>query len=180
MTVLHFLTRPEVLFCFGLAAVVAVIGIVLAKVRLTGRIVLASAVMFFGVIIAVNLVLANRAISTFPGIEVANGYIASQNFDKRRIAQENLGWTLVHQYERGQLHLAFADRAGAPVEVDELVVLVGRATAAADDVTPEFTFAEGVYHTELALADGLWMLKVTAKAKDGTLFEQRREFVIRS
>ena len=46
----------------------------------------------FGVIIGVNVVMATKAIGTFPGLEVKNSYVASQSFDKRRDAQEALGW----------------------------------------------------------------------------------------
>ena len=63
--------------------------------ELKGKHVLGIAVGAFGVIIAVNLVMAYQAISTFPGLEVANGYVASQTFDADRKAQEALGWTAV-------------------------------------------------------------------------------------
>ena len=56
--------------------------------ELKGRHVLGIAVGAFGVIIAVNLVMAYQAISTFPGLEVANGYVASQTFDADRKAQD--------------------------------------------------------------------------------------------
>ena len=39
---------------------------------------------FFGVIITVNLALAYSAVHTFPGLEVKNSYVASQEFDRRR------------------------------------------------------------------------------------------------
>ncbi len=50
---------------------------------------------FFGVIIAVNLTMAYFANSTWSGLVVANGYVASQSFDKdlaKARAQEALGW----------------------------------------------------------------------------------------
>jgi hypothetical protein len=45
------------------------------------------------VIISVNLLLAFKAVSTFPGLEVKNSYVASQGFNDRKAAQEALGWT---------------------------------------------------------------------------------------
>ena len=60
--------------------------------QLTGRHVLAIAVASFGVIIGVNVLLAVNAVSTFPGLEVENSYVASQTFDVERKAQEALGW----------------------------------------------------------------------------------------
>ena len=77
--------------------------------ELTGKHVLAITVGFFGVIIAVNMVLAVQAVRTFPGLEVKNGYVASQTFDADRRAQEALGWTLVQTYEAGKLRLVMTD-----------------------------------------------------------------------
>ena len=55
--------------------------------ELTGRHVLAITCGAFGVIIAVNLVMAWKAVSTFPGVEVASSYAAGVGFDARRAAQ---------------------------------------------------------------------------------------------
>ena len=57
---------------------------------LTGRKVLAIAIISFGAIIAANLTLAYSAVQSFPGIEVKNGHIASQTFERDRAAQERL------------------------------------------------------------------------------------------
>ena len=61
--------------------------------QLTGRHVLMIFCGAFGIIIGVNLLLAWSAVSTFPGLEVKNSYVASQQFDERKAAQEALGWT---------------------------------------------------------------------------------------
>lgn len=141
--------------------------------ELTGRKVLAIAVGTFGVIIAVNIVMAVQAIKTFPGLEVQNGYIASQTFDAERQAQQALGWTLTSAYDSKTLSLRFADAAGQPVTVKSLNVLVGRTTEAREDSTPEFMPAGGVYSAPIDLRPGKWMLRVEAVAQDGTLFRQR-------
>ncbi len=57
---------------------------------ITGFKVLMFAVAAFGTIIAVNVFMAYKAVSTFPGLEVANSYVASQTFDADRAAQEAL------------------------------------------------------------------------------------------
>ncbi len=146
--------------------------------ELTGKHVLAITVGAFAVIIGVNLVLAYKAVSTFPGLEVQNSYVASQGFNERKAAQEALGWTLDPVYESGRMSLAFLDRDGRPVEVEELSVLVGRTTAAKDDVWPAFTFSGGVYAADVALNRGKWMIKVTARSADGVLFERRSEVFV--
>ena len=66
--------------------------------EITGKHVLAITVSAFAVIIGVNVVMAWKAISTFPGLEVKNSYVASQTFDADRAAQQALGWTLVPEY----------------------------------------------------------------------------------
>jgi nitrogen fixation protein FixH len=64
----------------------------------TGRHMTAILVGFFGVVIAVNLLMARFATSTFGGIVVENSYVASQEFngwldDARQ--QRALGWDAV-------------------------------------------------------------------------------------
>ena len=141
--------------------------------EITGRQVAVFTVGAFGIIIAVNLVMAWQAVSTFPGLEAPNTFVASQEFDARREAQERLGWTVAPLHENGRVRLAITDAAGRPVEVASLQVLIGRPTSARDDVTPDFAFVGGVYEAPVELAPGQWMLKLEAVAQDGTLFEQR-------
>ena len=143
--------------------------------ELTGKHVLAITVAFFGVIIAVNTVLAVKAVSTFPGLEVENSYVASQTWDKEMAEQKALGWSLAEDYDEAaqELRLIFTDKAGLPVAVKALNVLVGRPTEAKDDVYPDFAREAGVYVAKVPLAPGKWMLHVEATAADGTLYRRR-------
>lgn len=149
--------------------------------EITGKHVLAITVSAFAVIIAVNLVMAFKAISTFPGLEVKNSYVASQTFDDDRAAQKALGWTLTPEYQpaEGRLQLAFTGADGLPVDVRDLSVLVGRATDASADQRPEFTRQSGVYQAAARLAPGNWMMQVEARATDGTLFRQRLNLIVK-
>ena len=147
--------------------------------ELTGAKVFAILACFFGVIIAVNVLLAVKAVQTFPGLEVENSYVASQTFDKDMAAQKALGWTLDYGYSGGHMTLAFRDAAGRPVAVQGLTALVGRVTETAQDQTPNFTLAEGVYTAPVTLDGGRWMIMVEAKANDGTRFHQRLSLVVK-
>lgn len=147
--------------------------------ELTGKHVLAITVSFFGVIIAVNMVLAVQAVRTFPGLEVKNGYVASQTFDADRRAQEALGWTLVQTYEAGKLRLVMTDADGLPAPVVGLDVLVGRTTASNDDQVPAFARVAGGYEAYVTLPMGKWMLRVEAVAPDGTVFRQRLDLFVK-
>jgi len=149
--------------------------------EITGRHVLAFTVGAFALIIAVNVTMAYKAVSTFPGLEVDNSYVASQEFDADKKAQTALGWTLEETYDRskGELTLAFTDTAGKPVVVDGLNVLLGRTTEAKDDSTPAFIYEGGVYVAKAALHPGKWMMHVEARAGDGTPFRQRLNLFVK-
>lgn len=141
--------------------------------QLTGKHVLFIFVAAFSIIIAVNITLAVNAVRTFPGLEVKNTYVASQQFDKRRAAQQALGWTVAGSHQDGVLRLAIIGADGTPVEAAELTAVLGRATQVADDVTPAFIFDGTAYVAPMELADGNWNIRMEAKALDGTLFTQR-------
>lgn len=149
--------------------------------EITGRHVLVFTVGAFGIIVAVNFLMAYKAISTFPGLEVNNSYVASQDFDRDRAAQIALGWTLVPSYDlaAGELTLRFSDAASAPVRVRDLKVLVGRTTEAQEDTTPNFVLDGSTYRANAALHPGKWMMQVEAHSADGTLFRQRLDLFVK-
>jgi nitrogen fixation protein FixH len=147
--------------------------------KLTGGKVLAICVTAFGIIIAVNLVLAYQAVRTFSGLEVQNSYVASQTFDQDRAAQLALGWQVAADVDDGLLTIAFTDDAGAPVEVADLDAVVGRATHVREDVAPDFDYARGRFEAPVELAPGNWNIRLVATAPDGTQFRQRVVLYVR-
>ncbi len=163
----------------GIVAYLGGLGWLLFRRGITGPKFLGFMVGVFGLIIAVNLVLAFKAVSTFPGLEVDNSYVASQAFDSDKAAQKALGWKLTHDYENGELRLSFADKDGLPAEIRSLDVLVGRTTESREDIHPQFTREAGVYVAKEALQPGKWMMHVEARAKDGTLFRQRLDMFVK-
>ncbi|WP_101342202.1 FixH family protein [Cereibacter azotoformans] len=150
--------------------------------EITGRKVLAITVGAFGVIIAVNLLMAFKAVSTFPGLEVQNPYVASQTFDAERTAQHALGWSLAADYDdtAHEITLRFRDAEGRPAAVHTLDVLIGRSTEARDDRRPEFLLRDGAFRTAQELAPGKWILRVEAISASGTLFRQRLDLHVRN
>ena len=145
----------------------------------TGRKVFVFIASAFALIIAVNVFMAVKAVSTFPGLEVRNSYVASQNFDRERKAQEALGWTLRETYAEGELRLAFRDSAGLPVVLGDISAVVGRTTEAAEDVTPAFVHDGADYVAAVDLAPGRWMVLLEASAKDGTRFHKRLDLFVK-
>jgi len=139
---------------------------------LTGRKVLLIMCSAFAVIIGVNLTLAYKAVSTFPGLETKNSYVSSQTFDANRAAQEALNWDVEAYVEAGQLRLSIM-QDGEPVAVDIQSAVLGRATNVAQDQTPVLAFDGRHYVAPVALAKGNWNLRLVAVAEDGTVFQQR-------
>ncbi|QDI76844.1 MULTISPECIES: FixH family protein [Leisingera] len=127
----------------------------------------------FAVIIGVNIALAVSAVKTFPGLEVKNSYVASQEFDKRRNAQEALGWSVYASSAGDQVKLEITDADGNPVEVAKLTATLGRATHVQDDQQPEFAFDGQAYVAPADLGPGNWNIRMVARAKNGTEFTQR-------
>ena len=145
----------------------------------TGRKVLFAFVGAFGVIIGVNLLMAYYAIGTFPGLDVKNSYVASQNFDTERAAQQALGWTVSVTYEPGELVVEVVDKSGRPADVALLNAIVGRPTHVRDDQTPQFQQRGGKFRAPLTLGEGKWNLRLKATALDGTKFHQRLDFEVK-
>ncbi len=145
----------------------------MAERQFTGKHALAVFVAAFGVIIAVNLVLAYSAVKTFPGLEVKNSYVASQEFNERLQEQQALGWTIRAEMSGGLLILHITDKTGAPVKVTELQAVVGRATHVKEDFAPDFTFDGQAYAAPAALGKGNWNIRLVAKDSSGAEFAQR-------
>ena len=139
---------------------------------LTGRKVLAIAALSFGAIIAANLTLAYSAVQSFPGIEVKNGYIASQTFERDRAAQERLNWTTVASYFGGQLTISVLDATGAPAPIRDVAIHIGRPTTAAEqlDITSASN-AKG-WSLNVDLATGPWRLDLSGVSASGDRFRQ--------
>jgi len=140
---------------------------------LTGRKVLLMFLGFFGVIFAVNGILAYQALATFPGLEVSNGYVASQNFNREKRAQLALGWDVSAEIDGNILKVTILDRDGNPVKVADIGGIFGRPTDTVDDQTPDFEFDGQAYVAPVRATFGNWNLRLLAHAKDGTKFHQR-------
>ena len=148
--------------------------------EITGKHVLIGTVSAFSIIIVVNVFMAYKAVSTFPGVEARNTWYASQNFEAARKAQEALGWQVSETYEDGRLVLRITEaRSGLPASVSDMQVLVGRSTEATDDRVPVFIRESGAFVAPVDLAPGKWLLRIEALAADGTPFRQQRQLHVK-
>jgi nitrogen fixation protein FixH len=137
--------------------------------QLTGRQVLAMLLAFFGVIVGVNGLMAYFANSTWSGLIVANGYVASQSFDQdlaRAKAQEALGWNVGFTFGEDRIRLTFADARGA--KIDGLSITGNLERTVTDKEDQNLTFAamgSGVYSAPARLSQGVWEVEVRAEGE---------------
>jgi nitrogen fixation protein FixH len=136
--------------------------------EITGRHVFTAIAAFFGVVIAVNTVLAVFATTSWTGLVVENGYVASQKFNRdlaeaRR--QAALGWREEFGYVKGRLQLKLNDDQGRALTRSSVSVMLQRPSTDKEDrsvVLPET--AAGVYALPIALKPGQWDADITVRA----------------
>lgn len=148
--------------------------------EITGRQVLIGTVAAFGVIIAANMTLAVNAVRTFPGLEVKNSYVASQEFEAARDAQDALGWDVSAEIAGGELRLSIIGPDGTPVRAVIETAILGKATHVRADQTPAFVWQDGMFVAPVDVETGNWNLRLVAVAEDGTTFRQRIVLPVRS
>lgn len=141
--------------------------------RLTGGMVLAILIGAFGVIIAVNILLAWQAVRTFSGLAVENSYISSQTFDRDRKAQEALGWTLTIARQDDALRIEIVDKAGNVVRPASIAVVVGRPSTMQQDMPLTLVETPAGWVADAPLAPGIWSVRVNAKSADGVAYYRR-------
>ena len=71
------------------------------------------------------------------------------------------------------LTLALTDAQGRPAPVAALAATLGRPTHRRDDFVPGFLYDAGSFRAAVALAPGVWHLRIEARAADGAVFRQR-------
>ncbi len=149
----------------------------------TGRHMLAVMVAFFGVVIGVNLTLAWFANSSWSGLIVANGYVASQEFNRgeeRIRARALLGWTAELAHEGGTFTVTMKTRDGAPLGGLKLEGTMRRPVTAKEDAALAFKArGDGRYEAPAVLAGGQWELVLSARNPQGQSFVETYRFVVK-
>lgn len=131
----------------------------------TGRHMTAILVAGFGVVIAVNLVMARLAVSTFGGVVVENSYVASQEYNKWLAEAEQsraLGWQpVVERRGDGRVEVRFAEQ-GSPLE---LGAIARHPLGRLPDNPLTFTVAgPGHFVSTAPLPGGRWTLRLEGRA----------------
>jgi len=137
---------------------------------------LLSMIAFFGVIIAVNMVLMTLALKTDNGLVVKNSYVASQDFNRNLAearAQAALKWTVDISYADGTTTLTYRDADNQPLTGLHIRARIGRPVTDRDDRQVTLTEgAPGSYSFAALLPTGLWDVDALALDDEGHAFRQ--------
>jgi nitrogen fixation protein FixH len=154
---------------------------------ITGRFVLITFMAFFGVIAAVNAVMMTLAIRTMPGLDVKNGYVASQamngEFDAMQ-KQAERGWAVdaVVGLKAGQapVSVRFMDRSKVPVQGLEVHArLAHLALTRADHAATLIEIYPGRYAADVPdIQPGGWTLVIEASRNGERVFISRNRVVL--
>lgn len=146
-----------------------------ARFQIRGWHVLASMLLFFGAIIAVNVVFAVIAVRSFPGEDVSRSYLQGLQYNNTladRRAQAAFGWQagveLLPRDGEAVLQVTLNQRDGAPINAAILSGELQWPTQARFDRTLSFTaIGHGRYEARLgALESGRWRLRAHAQGQD--------------
>ncbi len=150
---------------------------------LTGWHMAAIVGLFFGTIIAVNLVMAFAATGTFPGLVVENSYVASQHYDElleKAREQEKNGWQPQLSATGDKLRFSLADAAGRPVPALAVAAHVGRPSTTQEDRSIAFASVDaGTYEALDPLPPGLWEVDLEASHDGAVVFRQTQEIFVK-
>lgn len=127
----------------------------------TGKHMLMIMVGGFGIVIAVNLVMAREAISTFGGVVVENSYVASQHFNRwldEAEKEKALGWDIaVERDATGRVRIT-------PLNIPEGAVVRGDARHPLGRMPDRLLQFEadrsGHYVSTTPLPAGRWTIRV--------------------
>jgi nitrogen fixation protein FixH len=146
------------------------------KGEFTGRHMLMIMVAFFGLVIAVNILLAVKSVETFSGLVVNNSYVASQTFDKDTDKLAADAAMDVHpelSIAHGMVHLKLATAAGQPIEAQNLHLTLGHAVSASTDQALVFaSLGMGEFEAKANLTGGYWQGQLTVTLPDGAAWER--------
>lgn len=150
--------------------------------QLTGGMVAAMLILFFGVIVSVNATILTMALRTMPGVETRSAYEDSQHFNEeiaRQHERDARGWaattTLARQGEGAVLTVTLADRNGGPLTgLAASARLRHPATSARDRDLALSESRPGHYEASFETIEaGAWILELQAKRAEEVVFVSR-------
>jgi nitrogen fixation protein FixH len=135
----------------------------------TGRKMLITMLAFFGVIIAVNGLMATVAVGSFRGVIVKSGFVASQDFNESAALlaeQAARGWRVEARTVNGAPALFFRGPDGKPLTgLTVAAHAVRPADGRADAALTVTETAPGLYVAQETVAPGKWRITFTAEGR---------------
>ncbi len=132
----------------------------------TGRHMLIIMLMFFGVVITVNLIMATFAHTSWTGLVVHNSYVASQEFNEKAQAgkrQSARHWKHLVSFEPGRVSYRLNDGAGSRIHVNSVTVTLRRPAHEGEDTRIELQRLEdGSLAKDFRVRDGIWIVETSA------------------
>ncbi len=157
------------------------------RFELTGGMVAAMLILFFGVVVSVNATILTMALRTMPGVETRSAYETSQHYNEeiaRQHERDARGWsattTLARQGEGATLTVTLADRSGGPlVGLAASARLRHPATSARDHDLVLSESRPGRYEGRLETIEaGSWILELQAKRGEEVVFVSRSRVTV--
>jgi nitrogen fixation protein FixH len=127
--------------------------------------------------------MAYFANSTWSGLVVANGYVASQSFDNdlaKARAQEALGWNVAFTFRKDRINLAFADKDGKAIETLTISGDLERTVTDKQDQKLTFTaMGGGVYTAPANLTPGVWEVEIRGNSDEAPDYHKIFRFFVK-
>jgi nitrogen fixation protein FixH len=153
-----------------------------AGFRITGWHVLAGMVLFFTIIISVDVLFMTMAFRSFSGEVASNPYEAGLAYNKtlaEERAQAALGWsTSLQRPSERAVEVTILDRAGRPVSgLAGQVQFERPATRNGSHTLAIKGDSDGIYRATVPEPSGAWDVRFTLSAPDGTPFRVEQRLV---
>jgi nitrogen fixation protein FixH len=135
--------------------------------RFTGWHMATILITFFGVVVAVNLIMARYAIGTFGGTVVDNSYVASQNYNRwlaEADQQAKLGWTHKIDLDPKRRVIVSVVKDGVPLNNLTATGVAIHPVGQAPSITLGFApSAPGALLSQQSLPVGRWRVRLTLR-----------------
>ncbi|MBX3570158.1 MAG: FixH family protein [Rhizobiaceae bacterium] len=148
----------------------------------TGRHMLVITLAFFGVIIAVNLVMATLARTSWTGLVVENSYVASQQFNEKARqgrAQDALGWSGKLTLDKGFVRYTLEDSDARPIDAKSATAHFRHPAYDRKDVTLVLeAVSRGDFRSSETVPDGVWIAELDVDAGGERPYRQVQRVVV--
>ncbi|MBD9372618.1 FixH family protein [Rhizobium sp. ARZ01] len=148
----------------------------------TGWHMLGIMLLFFGTIIAVNVVMAWNAVSSWSGLVVQNTYVASQQFNgkveqAKAFAASGLEGALA--IADGRVSYSLHDREGAPVTADSVTITFKRPVEEREDFELVLVAESGGNYSAMReMTAGQWIADISTVRGGEKIFHQTIRLVV--